>query len=276
MKTLFLITAEMETPPLPGKALFTLAGAPLLERVVQRVLSASADFQLVVLTTSAPENEAILELCRRIDVKCAAGQPGDTLDRVFTVACDEHADNVGLVSLSSPLIDPAIIDAIVQLDAAKEGAYDYVSNLHPASYPAGNDAELLSIASIETAWKEARRPFQRIYVTPYCWDNPERFRIGNVAMPGGTDFSMSHRWCLEFPDDYRLVRAVFDELWTVRRPVFPLQEILGLTRARPELLTINAHLAGVNWYRHHLNELKTVSKADTRFPPTNSGTAEQA
>ncbi len=270
MKTLFIITAEMATPPLPGKALLTLAGAPLLERLAQRVLSASADFQLIVLTTTAPENDPLRELCRRIDVKCASGRPGDTLDRVFHVACDEHADTVGLVPLSSPLLDPAVLDAVVQLDANHEGAFDYVSDLHPASYPAGNDVELLPVASIETAWKEAQQDFQRRFITPYCWDNPERFRIANVALPDERNLSMSHRWCLEFPEDYHFVRAVFDELWTVRKPVFTLQDILGLTQARPDLARINAHLAGVNWYRHHLNDLRTISEGETRFPTTDT------
>lgn len=275
MKTLFLITAEMATPPLPGKALLPLAGAPLLERLAQRVLSASADFQFAVLTTTAPENDALRELCRRIDVKCGSGPSNDTLDRVFRFAAEEHADRVGLVPLSSPLVDPAIIDAVVRMDADGEGAYDYVSNLHPATYPAGNDVEVLPLASLETAWKEARQGFQRMYVTPYCWDNPERFRIGTVILPDERNFSMSHRWCLEFPEDYQFVLAVFDELWTVRKPIFPMEEILALTRERPELCRMNVHLTGVNWYRHHLNALRTISSADTRFPTTPTGTTTQ-
>ncbi len=272
MKILFLIAAEMATPPLPGKALLPLAGAPLLERLAQRVLSASADFQFAVLTTTAAENDALRELCRKIDVKCASGRPGDTLDRVFRYAADEHAERIGLVPLSSPLVDPAVIDAVVRMDAAGEGLYDFVSNLHPATYPAGNDVELLPLASLETAWKEARQDFQRRYITPYCWDNPERFRIGNVALAGGRNLSMSHRWCLEFPEDYQFVRGVYDELWTVRKPVFSMEGILSLARERPELEKVNAHLAGVNWYRHHLDALKTVTGTDTRFPTTPTGT----
>ncbi len=55
---------------------------------------------------------------------------------------------------------------------------------------------------------------------------------------------MSHRWCVEYPEDYQFARAVFDELWSVRRPVFTLKEILNLTLARPDIARINAHLAG--------------------------------
>lgn len=269
MKTLFIIAAQTATPPLPGKALLPLAGAPVLERMVQRVLSASADFQLVVATSTEPEDEALRELCRRIDVKCAAGHPGDLLDRVFQIACNEKADQIGLIPLSSPLVDPAIVDMIVQFAASHEGEFDYVSNLHPPSYPAGNDVELLPISTMETLWKEARQNFERWYITPYCWDNPARFRVANVRWPDSQNLSMSHRWCLEFPEDYLFIRAVFDELWSVRKPIFSLQEIMGLARTRPDLVKINAHLAGVNWYRNHLRELKTIKESDTRSPISN-------
>lgn len=258
----------MATPPLPGKALLPLAGAPLLERLAQRILSASSDFQLIVATSALPQDDPLRELCRRIDVKCASGNPTDLLDRVFHIACDERADVVGLVPLSSPLIDPAVIDAVIQFRAVHDRAFDYVSNMHPASYPAGNDIELLSFAAIERAWKEARRDYERMYITPYCWDNPGQFSIGNVVWADGPNSSMSHRWCLELPEDYLFVQAVFDELWSVRRPVFPMRDILALTLARPDLARINAHLAGVNWYRDHLHELKTVTESDTRFPPS--------
>ena len=34
---------------------------------------------------------------------------------------------------------------------------------------------------------------------------------------------------------------------------------------QPLIDQINAEYAGVNWYRHHLNELKTVSAAQTKM-----------
>jgi spore coat polysaccharide biosynthesis protein SpsF len=38
-----------------------------------------------------------------------------------------------------------------------------------------------------------------------------------------------------------------------------------LLNLNPELLKINEKYAGVNWYRHHLNELKTISEKNTKF-----------
>src|SRR4029077_6212329 len=110
---------------------------------------------------------------------------------------------------------------------------DYVSNLHPASWPDGNDVEIVPADVLESAWAEAERPFEREHTTPFVWERPERFRLGNVVWETGLDFSMTHRFTIDYPDDYNFVSAVYDALWTRERPVFGLAEILDLLAAKP-------------------------------------------
>ena len=38
---------------------------------------------------------------------------------------------------------------------------------------------------------------------------------------------------------------------------------VGILDSRPEVFHLNRHLAGVNWYRYHLRELRTVTAAET-------------
>jgi len=54
-------------------------------------------------------------------------------------------------------------------------------------------------------------------------------------------------------------------LWP-QNPTFGLQDILDLLQNNPEIFQINQHYAGVNWYRNHLNELKTISVQQTKKP----------
>jgi len=75
---------------------------------------------------------------------------------------------------------------------------------------------------------------------------------------------MSHRWTIDYPEDYEFIRSVYDALWSPSRSVFSLDDILGLLESRPELAQINARYAGVNWYRQHADELKTVSRSEYR------------
>jgi len=234
----------MSDPHLAGKALLALAGAPLLERLVQRLLSAESDFQLVVSTTARAEDEPILELCRRIDVRCVPGNQADRLDRQFQLMCNLGADLVATASTDSPLIDPSVIDRVLALARNGPAIFDYVSNLRPPTYPAGNDFEVMSADALESAWKESHSPEERNHVASFVWKRPDRFRVGNVTWETGLDYSESHRWVTVYPEDYQFARAVYDELWSVRRPVFRLNDIIKLTSSRPDLPALNAHLLG--------------------------------
>jgi spore coat polysaccharide biosynthesis protein SpsF len=266
MRILVVVQARLSSTRLPGKVLLPVAGAPLLMRQLERIRAAATPFELVVATTDQPEDERIRALCRERRIDCFSGHPTDLLDRHYRAAREREADVVVKIPSDCPLIDPAAVDSVLGTYAADPGRYDFVSNLHPASYPDGNDVEVMPFAVLETAWREARRPHEREHTTPFLWDQPERFRIGNVRWPTGLDLSMTHRFTIDYPEDYALVSAVFDALWTPAKPIFGLAEIFDLLAERPGLLALNARYAGVNWYRQHLDELRTVAPSETRFP----------
>ena len=262
-KILTVVQARMGSSRLPGKVLLPLAGQPLLVRMVQRVQRAPLAGTVVVATTTEAADDAIAALCATHGLECFRGDALDLLDRHYQAARYYGADVVLKIPSDCPLIDPAVIDEVVRfyLDFAER--YDYVSNLHPATFPDGNDVEVMPFMALETAWREARRPLEREHTTPFFWENPDRFRLGNVEWYAGLDYSMSHRWTIDYPEDYDLIKAVYEELYPAN-PTFGLPDILALLEKRPDLAQLNARYAGVNWYRHHLDELKTVDSSQTR------------
>ncbi|XXX82625.1 glycosyltransferase family protein [Sorangium sp. So ce134] len=266
MTTLVVIQARMGSSRLPGKVMLPVAGRPLLQRMVEQVAAARSPFELTVATSVDPADDPIHALCATIGVRCFRGHPTDLLDRHHGAAVLARADVVVKIPSDCPLIDPDVIDRVLSFFHAAEGRYDYVSNLHPATYPDGNDVEVMTMAALELAFREARRPLEREHTTPFLWDNPGRFRIGNVAWETGLDLSMSHRFTIDYREDYDFVKAVYEALSTPHNPTLRLGAILDLLAARPDIMALNARYAGVNWYRHHLGELRTVSAGETRAP----------
>lgn len=248
MKVLVIVQARTSSTRLPGKVLMTLAGAPLLQRLVERVRAAETRFEVIAATTTDTQDDPIRRLCRQMGVRCFSGHPLDLLDRHYRASIAERADAVVKIPSDCPLIDPSLIDRVLTFYKENSLRYDYVSNLHPPSYPDGNDVEVISMTALETAWTEARKPFEREHTTPFIWEKPKRFRIGNVKWETGLDFSMSHRWTIDYVEDYTLVNAIYDELWSESKPVFTI---------KASLYELNKSYAGVNWYRNHLEELKT-------------------
>jgi spore coat polysaccharide biosynthesis protein SpsF len=258
-----IIQTRRESTRLPDKVLMPLAGKPLFVRQVRRVQAAFFTGDVVVATTLSPADDRIEQICREESIQCYRGHAADLLDRHYRAACLHSADIVLKIPSDCPLIDPEVIDKVIRYYLANEHLYDYVSNLHPATYPDGNDVEIMSMDTLHEAQMHASSLMEREHTTPYIWERPERFRLGNVEMEGGQDYSMTHRFTIDYEADYRFIRSVYEALYP-SNPEFGLADILSLLGNYPDIYKLNAELAGVNWYRNHLGELKTISSQQTR------------
>jgi spore coat polysaccharide biosynthesis protein SpsF len=232
--------------------------------MLERVLSSKLTGIVVVATSTEKIDDSIEELCKQNNILVYRGSLNDLLDRHYQAAKKFNADAVLKIPSDCPLIDPKIIDKVIKFYLDNNEKYDFVSNLHPATYPDGNDVEVMSMPALKIAWENAKRDFEREHATPYFWENPEKFKIGNVIWEAGLDFSMTHRFTLDYPEDYEFIKRVYEELYPQNK-FFGLDDILNLLKKKPEIRNINEKYAGVNWYRNHLDELKTISKEQTKF-----------
>lgn len=263
MNIVAIVQARTGSTRLPGKILLPLRGKPLLERMLERVHAATQLDRIVVATTDSADDDRVRDLCARIGVPVFSGHPTDLLDRHYRAGLAFAADAVVKIPSDCPLIDPRVIDRVVHHFRDRAGEIDYVSNLHPATYPDGNDVEVMTMPALECAWHAADRDFEREHTTPYLWDRVGQFRIDNVTWESGLDFSMTHRFTIDYAEDYDFIDAVYERLHREGASPFSLEDILELLTLSPEIYRINAHYAGVNWYRHHLDELRTVGTHET-------------
>lgn len=264
MNIVTIIQARTGSSRLPNKVLLPLAGKLLLERMVERVRYSELAGKIVVATTEEKSDNIIEEICTNNNLLFYRGSTDDLLDRHYQAAKLLNADAVVKIPSDCPLIDFRIINKVISHFIKYSDKYDFVSNLHPATYPDGNDVEIMHFSVLEEAWKNAKRKLEREHTTPYIWENPEKFRIGNVEWETGLNYSMSHRFTIDYPEDYEFIKRVYDELYH-KNPKFGLNDILNLLKEKPEIKKINEKYNGVNWYRNHLNELKTITADQTKI-----------
>ncbi|HKP58347.1 MAG TPA: glycosyltransferase family protein [Polyangiales bacterium] len=244
MKLAVVVQARMHSTRLPGKVMLPLGGKPLLERVLQRVRAAGRVQRLLVATTTSATDDPIVELCIKLGVDYVRGDVEDCLARHLIAAAHSSADAVATIRSNCPLIDPQVIDHVLSVWHGSEGRYDYLGNLRPPSWPDGNNVEIVSLAALRTAGREASEPSDREQTTSFLCSRPDRFRLGNVVWETGLDYSKSRRFVVDWPEDYAFVCAVFERLMRTHGPCFGVQAILRLLEREPELLAINAGRRG--------------------------------
>lgn len=251
------VQARLDSTRLPGKVLKKIRGKEVLLYQIERIRRAQTVDNVVVISTTNPEDNAIAELCQNKGIKYFRGSPLDLLDRHYQAAKMYGADFVVKIPSDSPLTDPRVIDTVIGFWKANQDAYDYVSNYHPPTFPDGLDVEGCPFSVLETAWKEATKPHEREHTFPFIWDQPGRFRLGNVVNPHG-DMFITHRWTLDYEEDFQFIKEIFEAFQN--KSDFSMDDVLALLKEKPELAEINKKYLGVNWYRNVPDELKTVGR----------------
>lgn len=234
--TIIIVQARMTSTRLPGKVLLPLAGEPMLARLVQRLHRVQRANGIVIATTTNATDEPIAALCAQLGVPCHRGSEHDVLSRYADAAREHGADVVVRITADCPLIDPALIDQVIAV--YQEGGSDCVSNMLPPTWPYGMAVEVFSASALAQARAQATQPAEREHVTPFIYGHPERYRLRNVTSP--VDLS-HHRWTVDTPEDYELVRRLFETLHPVH-PEFTQAQILAMLDAHPEWLAINQHI----------------------------------
>jgi spore coat polysaccharide biosynthesis protein SpsF len=257
-----VVQARMSSSRLEGKVMLPILNEPLLYRMIERLKQIKHSVNIVVATSIEKVDYEIAQLCHDKNITFYRGDLNNLLDRHYQIGLITGANVVIKIPSDCPLIDPQIIDKVIDFYLNNSNKYDFVSNLHPATYPDGNDVELMTFDALEKAWKEAHQSFELEHTTPYIWENPDLFRIGNVEWETELDYSMSHRFTIDYEADYQFIKRIYEELYP-KNPAFNLADILDLITLKPDIYNINKKYAGVNWYRYHLNELTTINASQT-------------
>jgi spore coat polysaccharide biosynthesis protein SpsF len=228
MNTIAVLQARLSSSRLPGKVLKLIRDRPMLEYQIERIKRSCSINRLVVATSDLPEDEQISELCQEINVDCFRGSLDDVLDRVYQAAKPYTPKYLVRLTGDCPLCDPELIDRVIEFHI--DGDYDYTSNIINPTYPDGLDVEICRFECLEFAYREATLPSQREHVTPFIYQQPHRFRLGNYKNTQDLSYL---RWTVDELADFELVEQVYTDLYP-QNPKFNMSDILTWLDLHPK------------------------------------------
>ncbi len=203
-RSLAVVQARMTSSRLPGKVLEDLGGAPVLQRVIERLSLCAQLAGIVVATSDHASDDPVAELARSLGMVVVRGPLHDVLAR-YRVALDARpCDAVVRITADCPLIDPSVVDRVVWAWRADE--VDYAANIiEPRTFPKGMDVEVVSSPALRAADDEATDAYDREHVTPFVRSRPERFPQSAVTHdPPRADVRLT----LDTLDDLALMREL--------------------------------------------------------------------
>ena len=212
MRIIAVTQARAASSRLPEKVLKTIKDNSLLEFHIQRIKKSTKIDLLIVATTVNPEDKVIVEIARECGVESYCGSANDVLDRFYHAREGRHPDYVVRLTSDCPLIDPVLIDKVIQKATTED--LDYCSNTLDPKYPDGQDVEVFKYDALERAWKEAVLPSEREHVTPYIWKHSS-YRGGSLFKSDNfmEVYEYGHiRMTVDEQEDFRVISHLIETL----------------------------------------------------------------
>jgi spore coat polysaccharide biosynthesis protein SpsF len=185
-----ILQARMGSTRLPGKTLMPLAGAPLLQRILERVARCRAVDEVIVATTTQAGDDQVAALAAGCGARVFRGSESDLVDRYLRAA---EAFDIGIIArlpADNPVPEPEEIDRIVTFH--RTANTDFNSNLAQVfgnGYPDGIGAEVFDRAALQLASTlssdaaDREHPHRNFF--DYATQTPrsDRFRVGTIPCP---------------------------------------------------------------------------------------------
>lgn len=243
MKILAITQARYGSTRLPAKILKEVNGMTLLEIHLRRILQAKTISKLKIATTDEEGAKYIVEVANKVGVEYYKGSVDDVLERFYGAAAPEHPDYVVRFTSDCPLVDPFIIDEIVNFAITND--YDYV-NVDHKSYPDGLGTEVVKFSALERAYKEAKLKSEREHVMPYIWKNGSAdggtiFKSYRYPNPLGDFNANDYRITIDEPEDFEVIKILIEQLGIEKS----WKEYIDYLLAHPDVYAIN-HKFGYN------------------------------
>ena len=236
MKNTVIMQARVGSSRLHAKVLKTLGSKTVLEHDVERMRQSKKVDDIIIATTTNPEDIAIVEVAQRCGTKVFCGSEQDVLDRYYQAAKQFQVENIIRITSDCPLIDPFVIDEVIT--CYEQGDYDIITNVpnewEQMSYPRGLDLEIFPFTWLEKAWVEAKDPYDREHVSPYIYDHAQNRHYYRYEK----DYSR-YRWTLDTEEDWQVIRKIYEHFYHGVHD-FYFEDIVKFMEEHPEIAEINA------------------------------------
>ena len=224
VNTLCIVQARLTSSRLPNKVLMPLGDSQLsiLEHVFQRLSKSRHIDQVVFAIPDSPLNDRLAAFMDSKGIAYTRGSEDNVLDRFYHCAVDQAPKVVVRATCDNPFVDWHLADHLIE----QLGAYDYVGC---KDTPLGTAVEVFTMASLETAYREATTEPEKEHVTPYIIQ-----KMNSQYLPYN---GLSYRLTVDEERDFQVADTLYRELYQGE----PIENavIYDYLAAHPELAQMN-------------------------------------
>jgi spore coat polysaccharide biosynthesis protein SpsF len=217
---LVVVQCRSSSTRLPGKAMMTLNGIPMLSFLLRRLKDGlpKSRYKIMLATTENIEDDIIANLGKKEEVEVLRGDENDVLKRYLKCIDVFPADIIVRVTADNPFTCPEVLECAVNEMIKKKVDYLKCENL-----PLGSGVDVFSSNLLKQLDVVAKEPQEREHINMYVLKNKEKYATSFVHFEGKRAHP-SMRITVDTLEDLENVRSLFkqDDVDSWRMPLLEI------------------------------------------------------
>lgn len=233
VNNLCIVQARLTSTRLPNKILQQLghSGKSILEHVYERLNAAKSIDKVVFAIPDTASNDSLSRFLDEKGYEYVRGDEENVLSR-FKLATDKYQPKIIVrATCDNPFVDWKLVD--LKIKALSDNDYVKCSGA-----PLGTSDEVFRFSALQEAFLHASTPAEREHVTPYIYQNPDKFRI--VTVPYYLKVKHPYRLTVDTPEDFKVANLIYGQLYS-GFPI-PNSEVYDFLESHPEMMDINSSI----------------------------------
>ena len=186
-----VIQARMNSTRFPNKVMSDLSGAPLIERILQRVKKVKRIGKIIIATTKRKEDNILAEIAKLTKVEIFRGSENDLVDRYYQAVKGKSVGHILRLPADNPIPDPSEYNRLINYHLKTNNDFSSnICNFMSNGYPDGFGVEIFTVDSLKKIWRNEKRKKFREHIALNFYDYKKdkknikfNFKIGTVKCP---------------------------------------------------------------------------------------------
>lgn len=211
MKGGIIIFSRMNSSRLPGKALMTLGGMPLIERVYRRALLTG--YPVYLATSNESDDDILVSWANQLNIGVFRGSKNNVLERAIMAARSFGLTHFARLCGDRPLFNVFEMKAgldMMMLTHNHALSPEIITNHLYGQHVPGLMTEIVTVDALEKILQEVTLSEHiKEHLTAYIYLNREKFRI--LAMVKSTTNRRLQGYAIDTINDFICVSKGFDK-----------------------------------------------------------------
>lgn len=226
MKVGVILLCRFSSSRLPGKIMREIGGRPIIDYIVERILTVVDKEHFTIATSDDVTDDRIEEYCKRNNLNCFRGSLSNVSKRFLECALHFNWDYALRINGDNFFVETDVMKHFIDVSAT--GQYDFLSNTHNKTFPQGMSVESVRVSYYKDAFRKFSSEEDFEHVTYYMHHLPAGnfYYYDNTTVPGAGKL----KFAIDEQKDFDLCARIFSR-FTKPHVHYKMKEIIDIYKS---------------------------------------------